>query len=119
MAQLQDILYKVSIRSVHGELDRSVDNLQTDSRLAGPGSLFIAMRGTHIDGHSFIPQVIAAGATLIVCEDLPAGLQPGVVGMYQINVQVPVDAPTGDLTLVLSQDGNPANSTVLPVKKGS
>jgi UDP-N-acetylmuramoyl-L-alanyl-D-glutamate--2,6-diaminopimelate ligase len=78
MAQLQDILYKVSIRSVHGELDRSVDNLQTDSRLAGPGSLFIAMKGTHIDGHSFIPQVIAAGATLIVCEDLPAILQPNV-----------------------------------------
>jgi hypothetical protein len=42
MAHLQDILYKVSIRSVHGELDKTVDNLQTDSRLAGPGSLFIA-----------------------------------------------------------------------------
>lgn len=78
MPQLQDILYKVSIRSVHGELDRAVDNLQTDSRLAGPGSLFIAMKGTHIDGHGFIPQVIAAGATLVVCEDLPASLQPGV-----------------------------------------
>src|SRR5580704_10692192 len=78
MAQLQEILYKVSIRSVHGELDRSVDNLQTDSRLSGPGSLFIAMKGTHIDGHNFIPQVIAAGTTLIICEDLPAVFQPGV-----------------------------------------
>jgi uncharacterized protein (TIGR03437 family) len=48
-----------------------------------------------------------------------AGLQPGVAGLYQINVQVPNDAPNGDLTLVLSQDGNPANSTVLPVKRGS
>src|SRR5580700_9324452 len=78
MAPLQDILYKVSIRSVHGDLDRSVDNLQTDSRLAGPGSLFIAMKGTHIDGHSFIPQVTAAGTIIIVCEDLPATLQDGV-----------------------------------------
>src|SRR5580698_3838255 len=78
MAQLQDILYKVSIRSVHGDLDRSVDNLQTDSRLAGPGSLFIAMKGTHIDGHSFIPQVIAGGASLIVCEELPATFQDEV-----------------------------------------
>jgi UDP-N-acetylmuramoyl-L-alanyl-D-glutamate--2,6-diaminopimelate ligase len=78
MAQLQDILYKVSIRSVHGELDRSVDNLQTDSRLAGPGSLFIALKGTHADGHAFIPQVIAAGASLIVCEELPASLQDGI-----------------------------------------
>jgi UDP-N-acetylmuramoyl-L-alanyl-D-glutamate--2,6-diaminopimelate ligase len=78
MAPLQEILYKVSIRSVHGDLDRSVDNLQTDSRLAGPGSLFIAMKGTHIDGHSFIPQVTAAGTIIIVCEDLPATLQDGV-----------------------------------------
>src|SRR5579859_3404528 len=78
MAQLQDILYKVSIRSVHGELDRSVDNLQTDSRLAGPGSLFIALKGTHIDGHNFITQVIAAGPAIIVCEDLPAALQPDI-----------------------------------------
>jgi UDP-N-acetylmuramoyl-L-alanyl-D-glutamate--2,6-diaminopimelate ligase len=78
MAQLQDILYKVGIRSVHGDRNQAVDNLQTDSRLSGPGSLFIAMKGTHIDGHNFIPQVIAAGTTLIVCEDLPAVLQPGV-----------------------------------------
>lgn len=78
MAQLQDILYKVSIRSVHGELNRTVDNLQTDSRLAGAGSLFIAMKGTHVDGHQFISQVIAAGANLIVCEDVPSGLQTGV-----------------------------------------
>jgi UDP-N-acetylmuramoyl-L-alanyl-D-glutamate--2,6-diaminopimelate ligase len=78
MAQLQDILYKVSIRSVHGELERVVDNLQTDSRLAGPGSLFIAMKGSHVDGHSFIPQVTAAGATLVVCEEPPASLQNGI-----------------------------------------
>ena len=78
MAHLQDILYKVSIRSVQGELDRQVDNLQTDSRLAGPGTLFIAVKGTHADGHQFIPQVIAAGATLIVCEDLPSSFAPGV-----------------------------------------
>ncbi len=78
MAHLQDILYKVSIRSVHGELSKEVDNLQTDSRRAAPGSLFIAMKGTHTDGHQFIPAVTAAGTTLIVCEDLPAQLVPGV-----------------------------------------
>jgi UDP-N-acetylmuramoyl-L-alanyl-D-glutamate--2,6-diaminopimelate ligase len=108
MAQLQDILYKVSIRSVHGELDRSVDNLQTDSRLAGPGSLFIAMKGTHIDGHSFIPQVIAAGASLIVCEDLPATLQPNVTYIRVENTAAAAGIiahnfygqPTGKLKLV-------------------
>lgn len=78
MANLQDILYKVSIRSIRGERDRSVDNLQSDSRQAGTGSLFIATKGTHVDGHRFIPDVIAAGAKAIVCEDLPETLDPNV-----------------------------------------
>ena len=78
MANLQDILYKVSIRSIHGDRDRQVDNLQTDSRQAGAGTLFIAMKGTHVDGHDFIPAVTAAGTTVIVCQDLPAVLQEGV-----------------------------------------
>src|SRR5579871_362512 len=78
MTNLQDILYKVSIRSVHGERDRSVNALITDSRQAAPGSLFIAQRGTHTDGHKFIPNVIAAGATVIVAETLPDTLQDNV-----------------------------------------
>lgn len=78
MAQLQEILYKVGIRSISGQRDRTIDNLQTDSRQAGPGSLFIALKGTHIDGHRFIPQVVAAGVTAIVCEDVPDPLQENV-----------------------------------------
>jgi uncharacterized protein (TIGR03437 family) len=46
-----------------------------------------------------------------------AGLQPGAVGIYQINVTVPADAPDGDLALVLTQGSNAANSAVLTVKK--
>ena len=78
MAQLQEILYKVSIRSIHGPREKTVGDLQTDSRKTGPGSLFIALRGTHADGHRFIPQVTAAGAAVVVCEDLPAPLEEGV-----------------------------------------
>ncbi|HMI61825.1 MAG TPA: UDP-N-acetylmuramoyl-L-alanyl-D-glutamate--2,6-diaminopimelate ligase [Puia sp.] len=78
MANLQDILYKVSIRSIHGDRDRQVDNLQTDSRQAGAGTLFIAMKGTHVDGHDFIDAVTSAGTNVIVCQDLPAVLQEGV-----------------------------------------
>src|SRR5882757_7936993 len=78
MAHLQDILYKVSIRSVHGELDREVHDLQTDSRKIGPDSLFIALKGTHTDSHQFIASVIEEGATTIVCEDLPADLKEGI-----------------------------------------
>ena len=83
MADLQEILYKVSIRSIHGDRDRTIVNLQTDSRQAVPGTLFIAVKGTHTDGHKYIPDVIAAGATAIVCEDLPDPL-PGNVTIIQV-----------------------------------
>jgi uncharacterized protein (TIGR03437 family) len=45
-----------------------------------------------------------------------AGLTPGLVGLYQVNFQVPANAPTGDLQLVVSQQGAVSNVTILPVK---
>ena len=44
-----------------------------------------------------------------------SGLIPGLVGVYQVNLLVPVDAPNGDLLLALSQDGFVSNSGILPV----
>jgi len=78
MANLQDILYKVSIRSVYGELERTVGDLQTDSRKVVPGSLFIAVKGTHADGHQYIGQVTEQGAVAVVCEVLPEQKKEGV-----------------------------------------
>ena len=44
-----------------------------------------------------------------------SGLIPGLVGVYQVNLQVPTDAANGDLTLVLSENGIASNSGLLPV----
>jgi uncharacterized protein (TIGR03437 family) len=46
-----------------------------------------------------------------------AGLTPGLVGLYQINFQVPGGAKTGDLSLVASQNGVTSNTTKLPVRR--
>ena len=43
-----------------------------------------------------------------------AGLTPGLVGLYQIDFQVPSGLPAGNITIVVSQDGQPSNQTVLP-----
>jgi hypothetical protein len=43
-----------------------------------------------------------------------AGLTPGLVGLYQMNFQVPAGMPAGNLTLVVSQGGQASNPTVLP-----
>ncbi|MEP7163838.1 MAG: UDP-N-acetylmuramoyl-L-alanyl-D-glutamate--2,6-diaminopimelate ligase [Ferruginibacter sp.] len=71
---LKDILYKVSIKSVYGNTDIAVTDLQTDSRKASAGTCFIALAGTAVDGHDFIETAIYNGAVAIVCEKLPATL---------------------------------------------
>jgi UDP-N-acetylmuramoyl-L-alanyl-D-glutamate--2,6-diaminopimelate ligase len=78
MNLLQDILYKVSIRSVKGNLEMAVTGLETDSRKIIPGAVFIALRGVHTDGHAFIDAVIEKGAIAIVCEVLPAQIDAGI-----------------------------------------
>lgn len=78
MAVLQDILYKVRIRSVSGNTDISVNDLQIDSRKVGPGSAFIAIRGANADGHAYIDTAIGKGATAIIAEDLQASVKEGI-----------------------------------------
>lgn len=75
---LKDILYKVSLRSVKGNTDIDVTDLQIDSRKVGDGSCFIAVKGSITDGHNYIETAIANGAKAIVCEKLPAQLKDDV-----------------------------------------
>ncbi len=72
MALLDQILYKVNILSVAGTTITEINELQTDSRKVNPGNCFIAIKGTLTDGHSYIDTAIANGASVIICEALPA-----------------------------------------------
>ena len=61
-----------------GDSDVVVTDVSHDSRRAGPGSLFVAVRGGLFDAHKFVPQVIAQGAVGIISE-LPASeVLPGI-----------------------------------------
>src|SRR3954464_7025751 len=71
MANLQNILYKVHLQGVNGTTNIEVKDVQIDSRKVSGGSLFVAVRGTVSDGHSFITTAIEKGAVAIVCEELP------------------------------------------------
>ena len=76
---LRDILYKVNIRSVKGSTNVEIKDVVLDSRKVIEGSLFIAVKGTSVDGHQFIDQAISQQATAIVCEQMPAAMKHGVV----------------------------------------
>ena len=46
-----------------------------------------------------------------------AGLTPGFVGLYQVNIRIPADAPTGAaVELTLEQDGITSTPVTLPVQ---
>ncbi|HSJ53375.1 MAG TPA: UDP-N-acetylmuramoyl-tripeptide--D-alanyl-D-alanine ligase [Anaerolineae bacterium] len=51
-----------------------IPNAVVDSRRAGPGSLFVALRGQRHDGHDFISQAVSAGAVAVLAERCPAEL---------------------------------------------
>ncbi|MDQ6929428.1 MAG: UDP-N-acetylmuramoyl-L-alanyl-D-glutamate--2,6-diaminopimelate ligase [Candidatus Eremiobacteraeota bacterium] len=55
-------------------------SLVTDSRAVQPGSVFVALRGLHTDGHRFVDDAVARGARVIVLET-PAALPDGVRGV--------------------------------------
>ncbi|MCS6822922.1 MAG: UDP-N-acetylmuramoyl-L-alanyl-D-glutamate--2,6-diaminopimelate ligase [Cytophagaceae bacterium] len=85
MKSLKDILYKVSLYSVSGNTNIDITDIQSDSRLVGNGSLFIATIGVNTDGHQYIDSAIEKGAAAIVCQILPKNLQPHVTYVQVVN----------------------------------
>ena len=60
--QLEKLLERLAWTCVQGNTDCDIKDVVYDSRRAGEGSLFIAIAGAVSDGHSYLPQVISAGA---------------------------------------------------------
>ena len=79
---LSDIITQIKesgiLKNVFGPEDLDITGINIDSRQVKPGDLFIAMRGTQVDGHQFIPKAIESGAKAILCEDIPSSCQPDV-----------------------------------------
>ena len=84
---LQHILFGVALREVIGNTNQEIVDLQIDSRLVQKGTVFVAIRGVQVDGHNFITTAIEKGATVIVCEQLPASMQEGVTYIVVANTQ--------------------------------
>src|SRR5689334_4883438 len=78
MKKLSDILYKVSLIEISGSTDVEVSDVCFDSRKVQEQSLFVATRGTAVDGHAFIPAVLEKGVAAIICEEFPQEKKEGV-----------------------------------------
>jgi UDP-N-acetylmuramoyl-L-alanyl-D-glutamate--2,6-diaminopimelate ligase len=85
MKVLKDILYKVSLTSTIGDMERRVSGIVFDSRKVAEGSAFVAVAGTQVDGHEFIAAALEKGATTIICEKLPEHIQEGTTYVQVVN----------------------------------
>ncbi len=64
MKRLLDLIDKRHIKS--GPIDTVIHSVCFDSRSVQPGSLFVALKGSHVDGHQYIAEAIRKGAFAIV-----------------------------------------------------
>jgi UDP-N-acetylmuramoyl-L-alanyl-D-glutamate--2,6-diaminopimelate ligase len=86
--------------------DATVVDATHDSRQAGPGWLFCAMRGEHTDGHAHAPPAVANGASALLVErwledlDVPQVRVPDTRAVTGVAASVVHDRPTDDLAVV-------------------
>ncbi len=76
--KLSELLKNIKPLQVIGNAEAEISGVNIDSRKVKPGNLFVAMKGTQVDGHKFIPKALELGASAILCEDVPQELKDGV-----------------------------------------
>ena len=123
MKKLSDLLYKVSIEKLIGNVGSSIKNISFDSRKIESGYIFFAIKGYDLDGHNYIPQAITQGASVVVCEELPEELSDYVTYVQVKNSSIALgivasnfyDNPSEKLTLagITGTNGKTTTTTLL------
>jgi UDP-N-acetylmuramoyl-L-alanyl-D-glutamate--2,6-diaminopimelate ligase len=98
----------------------AIASVASDSRKVKKGSLFVATKGTNIDGHTFIQKAIESGAVAIVCEELPDTQENGITYVkvsnagYSLGIMVCnfYDNPSEKLKLIGVTGTNGKTTTV-------
>ena len=81
MKQLKDILFGVPLQTVLGSTAIQISGIAFDSRSITQQSLFVAVKGIHQDGHTYINNAVDNGAVAVLCEHIPDILIDKVVYM--------------------------------------
>ena len=76
--KLKELLKDIPVIAIVGSEDVEITDVNIDSRRIKDGHLFIAMKGTQVDGHKFVSKAIELGAKAVMCEDMPEEKAEGV-----------------------------------------
>jgi UDP-N-acetylmuramoyl-L-alanyl-D-glutamate--2,6-diaminopimelate ligase len=100
--------------------DVPIRGLSIDSRSVVPGDLFVAVRGSAVDGHDHLAQAIELGAAAVIVERIPSGVdlrgRPAVVVRDSRRSLAPLAArffgdPSQELSLIGVTGTNGKTST--------
>lgn len=107
MKNVEELLSEITVVERKGAAVSEVSGVESDSRQVKPGYLFVAVRGASVDGHTFIPQAMAQGAKVIVCEEFPTELN-GEVSYIKVD-----DSAVAFGLLASAWYGNPSRELTL------
>lgn len=80
--KLREIIEGLEITGKYGNEELDIAHINFDSRKVQKGDLFVAIRGTEVDGHNFIDPAISSGAVAVVSEEKPVAGDPSVSWIY-------------------------------------
>ncbi|MDE7144209.1 MAG: UDP-N-acetylmuramoyl-L-alanyl-D-glutamate--2,6-diaminopimelate ligase, partial [Muribaculaceae bacterium] len=78
MKRLLELIRSTAVIRTIGPKNPEITDITFDSRSVTPGALFVAICGTSVDGHTFIPLLEPSGVAAIVCQRLPEKLSPSI-----------------------------------------
>ena len=73
--ELKELIHPLEVLEVVGNTDVEISGIQSDSRKVEKGFLFVAVRGTTVDGHDYIQSAIGKGAAAGIRKQ--TGFYPG------------------------------------------
>ena len=76
--KLDQVIKNIQVTNIIGHSDIDLKGINSDSRKVESGHLFVAVKGTQTDGHSYISTAIEKGAIAVLCEELPTVLSENV-----------------------------------------
>lgn len=123
MIVLKSILNDLAVICQKGDTDISFENIEFDSRKIKENDVFVALKGTQVDGHLFIQKAIEQGAVAVVCEELPEDINPEICYLQVQNSAVALgklaaayfDYPSQKLKLIgiTGTNGKTSTATLL------
>jgi UDP-N-acetylmuramoyl-L-alanyl-D-glutamate--2,6-diaminopimelate ligase len=87
MKKLSNILTGIDFHLLNGSVDNNIEGIELDSRHIKPGFLFVALKGTALDGHLFIKNAIENGAVAVICERKPDVIESGVTYILDLDLE--------------------------------